>query len=883
MIRIKKRFLFLLLFCFWHTALFAQNPFAQNPNGAIDSLLIVLKTAKEDTSKLKTLNILSRLYIDTRNYDEGMKYANDAIALANNILNAEGKEVTAINKAAKKGTGNAHRNLGLISFYKGDFLSAVKIQQAALKFSEEIGEKGLTANIYFDLGNTHGFLEEGNNDEAVRYFLEALKVYEEIGDKPGASLLHFSLGNFYTNNFKYAKALKSYQASLKIRTEIGDKRGMASCYVNLASIYWYQGVFTEALKNGLAGVKIGEELGNKMIIAGANSIIGIINTDEKNYEGALKHLTISLNIYKELGRKDDIGKTYINIGMVYTEQKNFTEGLKNSNEALKIFQEIKSDYYIEKCLINIGLCYLRTENFAEAIKNFQASLKLSEKWKHKGSFIEAGINMGFSLSLQASSENKPPTDQKFKEALQYLDKAMLVAKEIGDKENLKLAYNGFSHTYKAMNNYKKALEFSNLYVEMKDSLMNTETTRKLEQQRTQYEVEKAVAGEKLQQEKELTEQKFLSEKALTEKNAKFQLELAEEKVKKEKAIEIEKLKYKFTLAEERTVQEKILAEEKFENEKNLTEENARHQLALTEQKALQDKKDAAEKVKQEKKEATLIAQQEKQKSEQKRKTDLLMLGAGMLIVILVLVFLYMRQITLKQKAEERADAVHKMAELELQSLRAQLNPHFMFNSLNAIQDLILKEDIRSSHRYLSRFSKLLRMLLDNANQPFISLKKELDFLELYLSLEKLRIPDLQYTIETEPGIDTETTLVPNMTLQPYIENAIWHGLSHKTSDKKLGVNIHRENGSIQCDIEDNGVGRKKAEELKSLYRKEHKSKGMELLSKRFTLLSKEYGTEIQTRVTDLMNNGHAAGTLVEINVPLAFSKKAILYDTNHYN
>ena len=128
-------------------------------------------------------------------------------------------------------------------------------------------------------------------------------------------------------------------------------------------------------------------------------------------------------------------------------------------------------------------------------------------------------------------------------------------------------------------------------------------------------------------------------------------------------------------------------------------------------------------------------------------------------------------------------------------------------------------------------------------------------------------------------------MIPNMMMQPYIENAIWHGLSHKTSDKKIGVHIHKENGSIHCDIEDNGVGRKKAEELKSVYRKEHRSKGMELLSKRFSLLSKEYGTTIETHVTDLESNGTAAGTLVEITVPQTFTKKIqeIVYDTDHHN
>jgi len=224
-----------------------------------------------------------------------------------------------------------------------------------------------------------------------------------------------------------------------------------------------------------------------------------------------------------------------------------------------------------------------------------------------------------------------------------------------------------------------------------------------------------------------------------------------------------------------------------------------------------------------------------------------------------------------------------MTALELQSLRTQLNPHFMFNSLNAIQELIVMEENERSQSYLERFARLLRTLLENANQPIISLKKEIDFLELYLSLESLRIPDLQYSVKVGPGLHTEEIMIPNMILQPFIENALWHGLQHRRGEKKLQLYIYRQNGSIHYEIRDNGVGREKAAELKSLYRKNHKSKGMELLSKRFSLLSKEYGQDIETRVTDIIENGNVAGTLVEITVPPSLSEptKIHLYDTNY--
>jgi LytS/YehU family sensor histidine kinase len=186
------------------------------------------------------------------------------------------------------------------------------------------------------------------------------------------------------------------------------------------------------------------------------------------------------------------------------------------------------------------------------------------------------------------------------------------------------------------------------------------------------------------------------------------------------------------------------------------------------------------------------------------------------------------------------------------------------------------EETEKSQNYLSSFADLLRMLLDNANHPFIPLRKELDFLELYLSLENLRITNLEYAINITPDIKTNEVKIPNMILQPYIENAIWHGLSQKQNNRKLEVNICQQGDNILIDITDNGIGRKKAAELKSLYRKQHRSRGMELLSDRFSLLSQEYGTEIKTTITDLYENQISAGTRVEIIVPCSLSEKIVM-------
>ena len=225
----------------------------------------------------------------------------------------------------------------------------------------------------------------------------------------------------------------------------------------------------------------------------------------------------------------------------------------------------------------------------------------------------------------------------------------------------------------------------------------------------------------------------------------------------------------------------------------------------------------------------------------------------------------------------RANAAVKqqMAELEGKALRAQMNPHFIFNSLNAIQKLIVVQDMDASYNYLSKFSKLLRLVLDNSDKNFISLSQELEMNRLYLELESLRFKNsFQYKIELNQQTDPDIVLIPSLLLQPFIENAIWHGLMHKEGEKNLLIQFTEDSNHLICIIEDDGVGREqsaiiKAQKLGSQY---FNSKGTQLSQQRIRLLE-EPGSETAMRFVDLKNDaGEATGTRVIIKIPLQKSK-----------
>jgi len=226
----------------------------------------------------------------------------------------------------------------------------------------------------------------------------------------------------------------------------------------------------------------------------------------------------------------------------------------------------------------------------------------------------------------------------------------------------------------------------------------------------------------------------------------------------------------------------------------------------------------------------------------------------------------------RAKKEERlkADFEHQVSEVQMQALRAQMNPHFLFNSLNSIKYFAISKSKDETAAYLSKFSLLVRSILNNSKSRTISLKDELDALQLYIEIEHLRLDGkFDYAIDIDSSIHIRQAQIPPMILQPYVENAIWHGLMHKEGRGKLLVQVKDMGHQIQCVIEDNGIGRAKAAEFRNARTDHKKSVGMQITSDRITLINRIYKIDTQVHVVDLTDkDGQAAGTRVVINVPL---------------
>lgn len=241
------------------------------------------------------------------------------------------------------------------------------------------------------------------------------------------------------------------------------------------------------------------------------------------------------------------------------------------------------------------------------------------------------------------------------------------------------------------------------------------------------------------------------------------------------------------------------------------------------------------------------------------KKDILnyVLIGSIIIISIFLIFIIRTLQSIKKKNKQIA----------LQSLRREMNPHFIFNSLNSVNQFIAQNNELEANKYLSSYSKLMRNIMENSNKDFIPLSIELDQLKEYLDLEYLRFQDkFSYEIDVDDSLDTDAVLVPNMLIQPQLENAVWHGLRYKETKGLLKLSILPDGDLLRIIIEDDGIGIENSQKLKTKHQRSHHSRGMTNTTERIDLLNDIYRCHIAIDVED--KRGESTGVVVTITVPL---------------
>lgn len=238
-----------------------------------------------------------------------------------------------------------------------------------------------------------------------------------------------------------------------------------------------------------------------------------------------------------------------------------------------------------------------------------------------------------------------------------------------------------------------------------------------------------------------------------------------------------------------------------------------------------------------------------------------------LILAGVLYFVYLVRI---KEIRRRNDLINNMNLYKQQSLRQQMNPHFIFNTLNSIQYYILERDTISSHKYLTKFARLMRMTLDNSLSPTVTLRDEIDALKIYLELEALRLEGrFNFNILLDNNESVLDLKIPTLLIQPFVENAIWHGIMLK-ADKSgsVTIKVNDQGNTVLCSIEDDGVGRKEAQRIQEQTSKIHKSRGYQITQQRIELLNSMYKERFDIKIEDLFDDfNNPKGTRVNITIP----------------
>lgn len=681
----------------------------------------------------------------------------------------------------------------------------------------------------------------GNYEKALEFASQAKLQAEKLNYQKGIAASYNNTGTAYKKHGDYEKSLENYLKAIAIREKIGDEQGVASSYSNIGNLYEFQENYEKALENYSIALKIREKIGDQRGSATSCSNLGFIYEFQGNYEKALNSYLRALKIGIETGNKKNTANSYNNIGNVNNNQGNYASALDNYLKSLKIREEIGDKSGTGDSYNSIGTIYYTQGDYEKAFANYFKALKIREETGDKKRMSGSYNNIG----------NVYIDKGDYEKAMNSHMKSLEINMEIGAKRGMAGSYSNIGMIYERQGNHEKALENHlkslKLYEEIGEkkgigiSYTNIGNI---------YLMQNKLEESKKYLDQSLTIFKELGYKQGIKEAYSILSDLYEKKDDYKQSHNYYKkyILYRDSLVNEETRKKTIQSQMNYDFEK---------------------------------KEAIAKSQQEVKELKDRNEKEIIY-GVFVLLVVgclIVVWFFIQRRKVDKMIAKQEKEALEKNKfELELKwfnselkALRSQMNPHFIFNCMASIQRFMIENDPASAAKFLSKFARLIRSILENSELAFISLDSELKMLEDYLDMEKLRFgKKFKYSISVDDSINPELIEIPSMLIQPYIENSIIHGIGpRKDEDGKIELTFRIMENVLLCEITDNGVGRKKATEIKSKMGLSHKSMGISILKERLELISAKENIDVYSLMIDLEDDNHVSlGTKVELKIPL---------------
>ena len=516
------------------------------------------------------------------------------------------------------------------------------------------------------------------------------------------------------------------------------------------------------------------------------------------------------------------------------------------NKAIQVEKEIKkskklSDYY--RLLARIQESQKKTD---EAAVNYEQAFKFSEDKVIKQ------VNMNDAKRVQKASD--PETE------MGYLKTNAGVLNNTSHKQEKVQTYSQMADLNKSMNNKSEALDNLNNALVMADSTSvqsielkndiadiyaenkNFDEAINIQKEAVEQSLANADVNTQVQQIIKLSSLYFASESAdegLEMLKKAYRMALHKGSLKEAKSSLKMMVEYYSSKKEQKEIVElygnfvenidSVIFKDKSLFDKELFRHNEEKISQLEKEKVLKDE---------------LISR--------KNRYNIVLVGS-VLLLILLLVLIVKAWYSIRRRNKRIA----------LQSLRREMNPHFLFNSLNSVNQFIAQNNEIEANKYLTSYSNLMRKMMENSNKDYITLQAETEHLTKYLELEKLRFADkFDYRIETDPDLDADAVMVPNMLIQPNLENAIWHGLRYKETKGNLKLVFGKVGNRMQVIIEDDGIGMEESSRLKTQNQKKHESRGIKNVRERIALLNELYRADIVFNIQD--KQGEEKGVIATI-------------------
>lgn len=575
-----------------------------------------------------------------------------------------------------------------------------------------------------------------------------------------------------------------------------------------------------------------------------------------NPDKAKEYANEALILFEKAGNKNGMALSCNIIGSVYFINGDYHQANHFYSKSLHINKQIRNQEGLAKNFNNIGNCYLKLNELELALENYFAALQIYDNLKNTAGRITINNNIGLIYKNTGS----------VLKAINYYEQALTAARDIDDRQQQGAILYNMASVYIIQGDYEKARDVCESSLSIRRELnqksgiiKNLTSLGRIHSYLKNTESATGYFEEALELARELNSKDQVAailqhlgynalannDFTLAKKHLTQSLHIAEE-------LRINRLlenNYNY-LAYVDSMQGNYASAMNYQ-QKYFLLKAAKQQFSVDEKLAELEKKYAL----------TLKENLENSNRLQKSRSLIAYLLTALIVVGLVSVVL-IQQIRLKAQVN-----INKLTQ---QNLRSQMNPHFIFNVLNSIQYYILRNDTKASSMYLSKFAQLLRLTLDNAQSNLVSINDEVESLKLYLELEAMRLEDhLEYAIEVDEGIDRFMFKIPTLLIQPYVENSIIHGIQQKKGKGKVHIQMKMHGNMIHCLIEDNGVGREKADKLKTSEQKQRKSYGSSITETRLKLLNSLYGKDLGIAYSDLKDeNMNPCGTRVEFDLPV---------------